>query len=283
MATWPSSRYPSSAESYEYIPQQWSARVIDAVKSNLVCVGAIDTTWREELKIGDKVWIPVGSSLSTSDVDVTGDLSPNTDFGATVESITIDTWKQCPVQIDDGTKMQTQVRDLVAKLGDRAGYEIAKAIDTDVNTLFASLTTTWRGSDGQTFSDDLLIALMEGLDEAEVPRTERSLITDPSGIADMYKIDKFVHKDYNQTLTGEIGRTPYGDPILVTNNLATAGTGNNGALIHREAIGLVLQMPPKVENFRWGLRHSDIINITYIYGSDILRVTFGVTFYTRFT
>ena len=285
MADFPSSRYPSSAESYEFIPQQWSARVIEAVQSNLVCVNVVDTTWKDQLIKGDKVWIPVGSSLTSGHVDVTTDMggNMNTDFGATAEYITIDKWDECPVQIDDGTKLQTQVTDLVERLGKRAGYELAKAIDTDVNSLFASLTGTWAGSDGQTFSDDILIALMEGLDEADVPRSDRSLVVDPSCIADMYKIDKFVHKDYNQTLTGEIGKTPYGDQIFVTNNLTavSAGTGNYGVLIHKEAIGLIMQKTPTIENFRWSLRHSDVINVHAIWGCDVLRSTFGAYFYTR--
>jgi hypothetical protein len=288
MADFPSSRYPSSAESYEYIPQQWSAKIIEAVQSNLVCVGAVNTTWKTEIAKGDKVWIPVGSGLTSGHVDVTADMggNMNTNFGAAAVYITIDKWDECPVQIDDGTKAQTQVTDLVAVLGKRAGYELAKAIDTDVNSMFygggTGLTGTWAGSDGQTFGDDLLIALMEGLDEADVPRTDRSLIVDPSCLADMYKIDKFVHKDYNQTLTGEIGRTPYGDTILITNNLtAVGGTGNYGALIHKDAIGLALQQTPTIENFRWALRHSDVINVSAIWGCDVLRPTFGNYFFTR--
>lgn len=281
MADWPSSRYPSSAETYEFIPQMWSARVIDAVKSNLVAVNVVDTTWKKELVMGDKVWIAVGSSLTSAAVDVSADISPNTDFGATAVSITIDKWDECPVQIDDGTKLQTQVKDLVSKLGDRAGYEVAKAIDTDVNTLYQSLTATWAGTDGQTFTDDLLINLMEGLDEADVPRTNRSLVVDPSCLADMWKIDKFVHRDYNRTLTGEMGKTPYGDPIFITNNLSYTSVGAYGAYLHKEAIGLVMQQAPKIDNFRWDLRHSDIVNVHSIWGCDVLRVTFGAEFYTR--
>ena len=283
MADWPTSRYPSSAETYEYIPEQWASRIIEAVKSSLVCIGVVDTTWKEFLAIGDKVNIPVGSSLTAGAVDVTSDYggNMNTDFGATATSITIDKWTEVPVQIDDGTKMQTQVRSLVAKLGDRAGYELAKAIDTEVNGNFSSLTGTWAGSDGQDFTDDLLIDLMEGLDEGDVPRSGRSLVVDPSCLADMYKVDKFVHRDYNRVLTGEMGQTPYGDPIFITNNLTAATTGNYGVLVHREAIGIVLQRMPTVENARWHQRHSDVINVSSIYGADVLRSTHGAYFYTR--
>jgi hypothetical protein len=283
MADWPTSRYPSSAETYEYIPQEWSSRILEAVKSNLVCVGVVNTTFRDELAVGDKLWIPVGSALTAAHVDVTSDYggNMNTDFGATAASITIDKWDECPVQIDDGTKMQTQVKSLVATLADRAGYEVAKFIDTDVNSLFASLTSTWAGSDGQSFTDDLLISLMEGLDEADVPRTDRSLVVDPSCLADMFKIDKFIHRDYNRTLTGEMGTTPYNDKIFITNNLTAYSTGSYAAYLHRDAIGIAMQKSPTIENARWPQRHSDVVNVSAIWGSDVLRSTFGAFFYTR--
>ena len=289
MADWASSRIPddiASGTGYG-IPEIYSARVIDHVRSNLVCVGAVDTTWRAQLAVGNKVWIPVLTTQTASVVDVTTDWGGTsnshmgTDTFGTVASITVDKWYESPVQLSDGEDLQTQIPNLLEKMASNAGYQIAKVIDEEVNDLLASLTTTWRGSDGQTFSDDILIALMEGLDEAEVPRTDRSLIIDPSVLADMYKIDKFVNKDYNQTLTGEIGKTPYGDRILMSNNLNAQSTGNDCALIHREAIGAVIQMPPKVEKFRYASRHSDVINTSAIFGADILRVTFGATFYSR--
>ncbi len=240
------------------------------------------------LGIGNKVWIPVLTTQTASVVDVTTDWGGSsnshmgTDTFGTVASITVDKWYESPVQLSDGEALQTQITDLLAKMASNAGYSIAKVIDEEVNDLFASLTTTWRGSDGQTFSDDLLISLMEGLDEADVPRTDRSLIIDPSVLADMYKIDKFVHRDYNQVLTGEIGETPYGDKILLSTNLNKQSTGNDCALLQRDAIGAAIQMPPTVEFFRYASRHSNVINVSSIFGADVLRSTFGVTFYSRY-
>ncbi len=289
MADWASSRIPddiASGTGYG-IPELYSARVIDHVRSNLVAVGVVDTSWRSELVLGSKVWIPVLTTQTASVVDVTTDWGGTsnshmgTDTFGTVASITVDKWYESPVQISDAEALQTQVKDLLQKMASNAGYAIAVAVDSDVNTLFQSLTDTWAGSDGQTFSDDLLIALMEGLDEANVPRRDRSLVIDPSTMADMYKIDKFVHRDYNQTLTGEIGKTPYGDLIFMTNALSNASTGNYGALIHKEAIGLVIQSPPKIEFYRYASRHSDVVNTSTLWGADVLRSTFGVEFFTR--
>jgi hypothetical protein len=189
------------------------------------------------------------------------------------------------VAIDDSTALQTNVADLLDIAASNAAYALDKAIDTTVNTLFASLTNTWAGNDGQTFSDDILINLMEGLDEADVPRTDRALIVDPSCVADVYKIDKFMSYDYSKTVfttDAYIGKVnTYNLPLFVTNNLYGSSTGAYGALLHRDAIGVVIQSEPKVEKWREPTIHSDVVNISCIYGADVVRSTFGAYFYTR--
>ncbi|KKN56938.1 hypothetical protein LCGC14_0567300 [marine sediment metagenome] len=288
---WPTDRRPSDALTGEFVPQMWSAKVLDHVKSNLVCVNAVNTTWKSELKIGDKVWIPLLAAMTGAAVDVTttGVLTNmNTTVGGTDVFITVDTWWEVPWQLDDSVKLQTQVGDLAEKAAANCAYALEKKIDTDVNALFSTLTSsTVYGTDGQTFTDDIMIALMELLDEADVPRTDRSLIVDPSTVADIYKIDKFMTYDYSRktfSTDGYVGTLPaYNVPVFVTNNLTAvgSGTGSYGALIHRDAIGLVIQDGPTVEKWREPKRHSDIINVSAVFGSDVLRTTFGKSFYTR--
>lgn len=288
MADYPT-RIPSDALTGEFVQETWSTKVLDHMKSNLVSVNVVNTTWSSQLSKGDKLWIPLLAALTANIVDVS-DTSftshTNTTIGGTDVYITIDKWYDCIVQIDDSVKLQTQVGGLPEKITTNAAYAIEKVIDTDVNAMFASLTTTWRGSDGQTFTDDLLISLMEGLDEADVPRTERALVGDPSMVADLYKIDKYMSYDYSKSVfstDGFIGKiVPYNLPVFVSNNLTDAGTGNDGALIHRDAIGMGIQQNLKVEKWRQPDRHSDMIGVSALWGADILRTAFGATFYTRY-
>ena len=287
--TWPTDRRPSDALTGEFVPQVWSAKILDHVKTELVCVNAVQTAWRAQLALGDKVWIPVLAALTGALVDVTATgvlTNMNTTFGTTAVSVTIDTWWEVPIQIDDSTKRQTQVKDLLAKAAVNAAYALEKKIDLDVNALFSTLaSSSVYGSDGQTFTDDILIALMELLDVASIPRTERSLIIDPSVVADMYKIDKFMSYDYSRKTFGAqgfVGTVPaYNLPVFVTNNLTTTTIGSYGVLLHKDAIGLAIQEGPDVEKWREEKRHSDIINVSSFWGCDVLRTTFGKAFYTR--
>jgi len=240
------------------------------------------------MSMGDKLWIAVMTELSGADVDVTTTgvfTNMNTTAGTTAESVTIDHWKEVPIQIDDSVKRQTQVGNLLEKMADNAAYTLEKLIDAEVHALYSGLGTTY-GSDGQTFTDDILIALIEQLDEGDVPRELRSLVGDPSMLADCYKIDKFMTYDYSKNPVGGQGGyrgtvVAYDLPIYVTNHLTAASIGNYGCLIQREAIGLIIQDPPDVEKWRAGDRHSDIVNISAMWGEDELRDTFGANFYTR--
>ena len=284
---WPTDRRPSDILTGEGVPQMWSGKVLHHVESSLVAQQVVNGSWKEEIKIGDKVWIPVDTELAGAAVDVTGDgvlTNMNTAVLTTATSITIDVWWEVPVQVDDSSKAQTQIPALLERLAKNASYAWNKKLDGDVFALLSTLTSTWAGTDGQTFTDDILIALMEGLDEANIP-PERALVGDPSLIADCRKIDKFMTFDYSTSplrLAGYRGRIDsYDLPVYVTNNLTAATTGNYGALLHRDAIGLAVQSPLATESWREGRRHSDIINTSGWYGVDVLRSTFGAFYYTR--
>jgi len=289
---WPSDRRPDDALTGEFVPEVWSAKVIDHVRSKLVCVNVVSTEWGAQLAKGDSLHIPVMTELTASVVDptVTAAISGSvqTTFGTTAETLTVDKWYEVPVQIDDSVKKQTNVPDLLGKAASNAAYAIEKVMDTDVNSLFSGLNTSdgVYGSDGQIFTDDILIALMEGLDEDDVPREGRALVGDPSTLADCYKIDKFMSFDYSTNPLGKQGGyrgtiVAYELPLFITNNLTAATTGAYGVLIQKEAIGLAIQDPLDIEKARVASAASDLIYVRALWGADELRDTFGYCFYTR--
>ena len=289
---WPldTHRTPTDVLAGELVPEIWSTRVINHVRANLVAINVCNTQWRDQLAKGDKIWIPVMSTLGATDVNPASTTAVLTaasrGVAETAEYITIAYWKENPVMIDDSSALQTQVPALLNLVADNCAYGLEVAIDTTVNTLFASLTGTWAGSDAQTFSDDIFIALIEGLDEADVPRRDRALVVDPSVVADIYKIDKFMTFDYSTNpfaTEGYVGKiNAYQTPVYITNNLyGTGTTGAIAALLHKEAIGVVLQSGVKVEKWREPTRHSNVINVSCFYGADVLRSTFGNYFFTR--
>ena len=267
----------------KFIPEVFSKDTLMHVKSNLVCANLFNTDWKNDLRMGYKVSIPVFSEVSTTEVTPGTEPTVADAASGTPASITVDNWYEASVEISDLMKIE-QNADYLKGAAEACAYAIAKKIDTSIGVLFSTLGgSSVYGSDGQAFSDDIFIDLVEILDEADVPDDgKRSLIGDPSMRANMLKIDKFVRTDYvRETVTnGKIGQL-YNVGVYITNNLTATTTGNYGVLAHRDAIGVVIQKEPRSRIWDLGYKFIQKIIVDSAWGADEIRDTFGKSFYTR--
>ena len=279
-------RTPTTLDTDKFIPEIFSRRVEEAAKKNLVVWDAINTVWREELRMGDTLYIPKTNVVTATSVTVgeKGDaLNP---FNTSAVTLTINTWYEAPVDIDDQSAQESQV-DLEEYAQTESAYAIKVAMDSAAAALLNDLggyTDSGYGTDGQTLSDDILLYLKETLDEADVPTTDRSLILDPSGLADILKIDKLVSADYvarkGAIENGIIGNSVYGCVVRVTNNLTAASTGAYGCMLHKNAIGGAATI-----NKSWVWHYLDLHQTRYqseaLWGVVEVRDDFGIPFFTR--
>jgi hypothetical protein len=274
-------------ETAGFLPEQWTAKTIDAAENELVCWNAFDTDqWRTDLKKGARLYIPMTAHITAIEV-VVGTIgsaaSASTDItsGQTAKYIDINQWYEVPHDLDEMSDLQTQVA-WQGKVQKEQGYAIAKVMDTSINALFSALGTT-KGSDGQTLDDDLLLDMVETLNSADVPQSDRSLITDPSGLRDLMAFDKFISSLYAKTgavTTGVIGQTVYGATVRITNNLTAATKGSYAVLAHKDALGGISQMRTAWKEEQKAY-HITRYNIEALWGVKELRDTYGVNFYTR--
>ena len=268
----------------KFVPEIYSKNVIMHTKSNLVVANAVNTEYRDELSFGTLVNIPVLSAVSAGDISAGTELTAQNAVG-TAASLTVNQWKGVRIEESEMSNVQDAVGYL-EKAAESCGYAVAKAIDTSLGALFSGLAGgSVYGIDGQTLTDDIIIALIETLDEADVPDENRVLITDPSSKADLLKIDKFVRNDYVRNpvvATGKFGDI-YNLKVFITNNLTpvTGGTGSYGVVMHRDALGLVIQKDPYTQKVEEHLKHQVVLQTKVIYGVAELRDTFGKSFYTR--
>jgi hypothetical protein len=264
-----------------FIPAKFSKDVLMHTKSSLVVADSVNTTFRDDLSYGYTVTIPVFSEGSASEVTPGTALTP-TDSAGTPVTLTVNKWYGIAHEISEMSKIQS-FADYFGKCAQSQGYTVAKKVDTDLGALFSALSSSSvYGSAGQTFTDDIILEIMEGLDEADVPEP-RVIIGDPSTRVDIFKIDKFIRVDYVRTPsvpTGKIGDI-YNMEVKITNNLTAASTGNYGAMMHADAIGLVMQQSPTVQTIVEPIKHRSVIQTKVIYGVGELRDTFGKAFYTR--
>ena len=266
----------------KFIPEMFSKDVIMHTMSNLVCVEAFNTSYRANLRKGYKVSIPVFTEASAT--EVTPGTEPTAgDLATTPVAITVDQWYESSAEISPLMEIE-QFADYMAGASRSCAYAISKKIDTTVGALFSTLGgSSVQGSDGQTFDDDIFRALVETLDEADVPDDNRCLIGDPSTKSDLLTIDKFVRSDFVDKGTVKNGKfgTLYNCKVYITNNLTAATTGNYGVYAHKDAIGVVIQKNPNSKLWDLGWKFISKIIVDAAWGADEIRDSFGKAFYTR--
>ncbi len=266
----------------KFVPEVFSKEALMHTMSRLVCVNAFNTSWRNQLVKGYKVNIPVFSEGSAT--EVTPGTEPTAqDLRGSAVAITVDQWYEASAEISDLIEIEQQA-DYMSGAAKSCGYQIQKKIDTTTNALFSTLSSSSvHGADGQTFTDKIFRALVQTLDESDVPDDDRSLIGDASTKADLLDIPKFISVDYVKTPAvpaGMVGQL-YGCSCYFTNNLTAATTGSYGVYAHKDAIGIVLQKTPRSRIWDMGYKFITKIIVDAAWGVGEIRDTFGKAFYTR--
>ena len=275
---------PTLAEAItgSFNPAMFSAEALEHTQSNLVVANAFTHRFKKDLRKGYIVNIPVMSEIGTTEVTPGTEPTAQNAIGTSV-SITIDQWVQTAYEISPLMQIE-ELANYLRETAKGASYSVLKAVDTEVGARFSSLASgSIAGNDGDAFSDELFISLVETLDENDVPDNGRFLIGDPSTRADMHGIDKFVRMDYingSPTTNGKFGQL-YNSTVFITNNLTGATTGNYGVYAHPDALGVVIQKDLNAKVWDLGYKFITKIIVDAAWGSAQLRAVFGKPFYTR--
>ncbi len=252
-------------------------------KSSLYCVNAFNTSFKDNLTKGYKVSIPLFTEGSATEVTPGTEPTATDLASASPVSITVDNWYQASAEISELSQVE-QAADYLSGATQSCSYTISKKIDTSVGVLFSTLaSSSVYGADGQTFTDEIFRALVETLDEIDIPDESRVLIGDSSTKRDLLDISKFIQVDYVKTAvvpTGTFGQL-YNSKVLITNNLTATTVGNYGVYAHKDAIGIVIQKNPRVRVWDMGYKFIVKVIVDTAWGADEIRETFGKSFYTR--
>lgn len=268
----------------EFIPEIWSDGVLEAVESNLVFATLVNRDYEGEIKqYGDTVRIPNVSNLAAHD-KVKGTAvtvqAPTEDKNL----IVINKHKEVSFYIEDVVNIQSkkQLREVYTK---KAGYAIAKALDSDIAGLYAGLSQQ-SGNGASAITDDLILNAIEYLDNAEAPESDRALVIRPSQKKAMLKIDKFVKWDYraangqlSPVVTGKFGEI-YGAQVYVTTQIPLADAKAHNLCFHKDAFAIAVQMEPRVQAQYKQEYLATLVTVDILYGVAELRDTFGVDIWT---
>ena len=280
-----SGRIPSGLDADKFIPEIFSRNILMALRNKFVVVATVNHSYESEIQLGDTLYITQSQTGTATEVTI-GTEGPVDDPTTTNKTLNIDKYFEKPYAVDYMSRRQSQVN-IVSVAETESAYAITKKIESTLCDLFQNLNGgTVRGLDGSAWTDNVLIAAVEEMDEADVDAEMRVWIGDPSVKGDLMKIDKFVRSDYfasDAVPTGGFRKDIYGAPLLTTNNLTavSSGTGSYGVYMQREALAIAIQENMRVDRVEQPLKHQIVINTTALWGVAEIRDLAGVPIYTR--
>ena len=297
-----------------FIPEIWSDEIIAAYKKNLVLANLVKKMSMSGKK-GDTIHVPkpirgaahakVTKTAVTVQADTEGEVQ-----------IAIDKHFEYSRLIEDITDVQA-LSSLRQFYTEDAGYALATQVDTDLHSLATGLgsagtsSTTYLNNGGtffinngastlttyvadtvvaaDIFTDGGFRALIQKMDDNDVPMDGRSFIIPPSVRNTIMGIDRYVSSDFvnNGKVTGgQIGEL-YGIDIFVSTNCPVVETaGNNSAssidslgalLLHRDALTFAEQVGVRSQTQYKQEFLANLFTSDTLYGTAVLRPEAGLT------
>ena len=252
-----------NARAATFIPEIWSDEIVAAYQANLVLANLVKKMAMTGKK-GDTIHIPKPTrGVATAKAAKTA-VTIQADTESEVQ-VVIDKHFEYSRMIEDITEAQALSSLRQFYTGD-AGYALAKQVDNDLFTLGKSFgdgdgsdwtnsatfipTTTglaaYAGA-GTTaaFNDNAFRALIQKMDDADVPMDNRSFVVPPSLRNAIMGVERYVSSDFvdgRGVQNGKIGNL-YGVDVFVTSNcpLTHSTTVKAAFLIHKDTMVMAEQ------------------------------------------
>ena len=298
--------YVGNANAATFIPEIWSDEVIASYQKNLVLANLVKKLSMTGKK-GDTLHIPKPTRGSASEKTAGTAVTIQADTESEVQ-VTIDKHFEYSRLIEDITEAQALASLRQFYTGD-AGYALANQVDTDLFALgkkfgteaSGGVTTDWVHSNSyfvdaagsidalaantaasalKAFDDGAFRALIQKMDEADVPMDGRCLVVPPSVRNEIMGITRYTSSDFvnNQTVVnGQIGNL-YGVDIYVSNNCPTteATAGGKGALFfHKDAMVLAEQQGVRSQTQYKQDFLATLYTADTLYGTQVVRPEAG--------
>jgi len=295
------SNHVTSTAAATFVPEVWSDEVIASFKSNLVLANLVKNM-NHQGKKGDVIHIPA---------PVRGDANQKT--AESQVTLISNTEGEVQVNIDKHFEYSRLIEDIVATQAlnslrqfytDDAGFALSKRADTDLGALFGGFQggTAYSGavvgSDGSTnwdpaassntgngaaLTDAGIRQMIQTLDDADVPMSQRYLVIPPVEKNNLLGIDRFTEQAFvgevgaqNSIRNGRVGNI-YGVEVYVSSNVPTVTADDDStdyraaAMFHESAMVLVTQVAPRVQTQYKQEYLGDLLTVDMLYGVQELR------------
>lgn len=248
MATTGSNVTRSIAQTAQYVQEKWTREVQQPFDKVLQAAKLVQD--RSGLVTdGDVLNIPFTSAVNARAKTASTAITYDSPEGTPV-TLNIDKHYYVGVLIEDIAKVQSHY-DLKSAFQERMAESLARQIDTDLMSLYASVGSTVSG--GAAITDAGVLSVVAGLDTANTPNSMRRGIVGHNTKIDLLGVNKYVAYDQ----TGKTGRAVdgpiddflgsiYGMDIYHSGNVQVSTTGRN-LFFHKKAINVAKQQAPKFE------------------------------------
>jgi hypothetical protein len=222
-----------------WIPEIWGEKVNEFYRNKLVCAPFFTDRSDEVSGGGDTLYTPntteFAAAAKSNGVAVT--LNSATD---TKNTLTVNQWYETSFAIEDMEAAQAKRSySIMERFAKNAGYSIAKQLDTAIIALFASFTNVV-GSSVNTIGDSDVRAAFAYLETAGADVMESAFIVSPTQFwKQLQGIDKFslaVNSPVNDPTSKRPQAYLYGQPVMVTAQIAAVSGGKGAALVTPDAI-----------------------------------------------
>lgn len=241
------SSHLTTTTSAEFIPAVWINEVRAAREANLIMAKRVKLI-NHNNKPGDVLNIPDVSNLTAqnkvAETEVTLQSPTENKF-----SVSINSWKHVAFLLEDIVKVQSATN-LRKEYTDKAGYAIAKALDTDLIGLYSGLSQSIGGA-GVDIDEESILEAKKLLDEADAPRSDRTLLIAPSQEKSLLRIARFTEADKiadggKALREGTLGRI-HGFDVFVSTNVPTVDGAIKNLAFQKDAFVLATQSYPRVQ------------------------------------
>lgn len=284
----------------KFVPEVWSDEIIAAYKSNLVLANLVKNM-NHQGKKGDVIHIPA---------PIRGDASQKA--AETQVTLIAATEGEVLINIDQHWEYSRLIEDIVSVQAlnslrqfytDDAGFALAKRADTSLSGLFAGFQggTAYSGAvagddgvtgwdptadgdsgNGAALADPGIRRMIQTLDDADVPMSQRYLVIPPVEKRNLLGIDRFTEQAFvgevagaNSIRNGRVGNV-YGVEVYVSTNLPVVESEDEtkyraAAMFHESAMVLATQLAPRVQTQYKQEYLGDLMTADMLFGVAELR------------
>lgn len=264
-----------------FIPQVWSARLLEHLDKSLVYVKLLNRDYEGEIKqYGDTVKINQIGDISIKDYSGE-DIDAPEDTDGTQHILNIDQQKYFNFRVKDVDNAQSKPKVMDAAM-QRAAYAMADVLDQYAADLLCKGADTNNaiGSDGTpivpTLSDayDYLVDLATKLTEANVPKAGRWVVIPAWYHGLLLKDSRFTGSgtDYNKAILegGEVG-VAAGFKVYVSNNVPNTKKAKYKIIAGTNQAATFAEQLVETEPYRQEKNFSDAIKGLEVYGAKVLQ------------